>query len=87
MHDILNTPSLPLIREPEDLEVVLVPDACEWSSRREALSGQFSTHVVSVVPHRELEGQVHASIIPQEQRSELASAADAPARSASTDEA
>ncbi len=68
MHYLLNAQSLPLVRDRGDLEVVLVPDASEWSAGREALPGQFSAHVVSVIPHGELEGQVHARIIPQEER-------------------
>ena len=68
MHCLLDAQSLPLVRDPGDLEVVLIPDAGEWNARREALPGQFSTHVVSVVPHRELKGQVHARILPHEER-------------------
>jgi hypothetical protein len=68
MDDLLNAPSLPLVRDPGDLEVVLIADAGQWSARREALPGQFGTHVVSVIPHRELEGQLHPRIIAQEDK-------------------
>ena len=78
MHYLLNAPSLPLVRDPGDLEVVLIPDAGQWSARREALPGQFSTHVVSVSPHRELEGQGHARIIAQWDRTGPATAASVP---------
>ena len=63
MHYLLDAPSLPLVRDPADLEVVLVPDSRRWSARLEALPSQFSPHVVPVIPHRELEGQVHPRII------------------------